>query len=183
MPPTSPSPSTRRPLTAPAARLTLPAIPAVLVALLLGACGTPPELRQSTAPTTPVPTATGVPTPTPPTGTPNAPATLAPTPTGHAATPCRSGPSGDRVVSLLRGPARVLSSDVRVTVRTGPLCAEEWQYTVLQVTGHEELQVVTRGKPTDLELVTAGTDVCGVEVRTIAPSGIRTLACDGTPGA
>ncbi|MCW3816552.1 hypothetical protein ONA91_19080 [Micromonospora sp. DR5-3] len=161
----------------------MPAIPAVLVALLLGACGTPPELRQSTAPTSPVPTATGVPTPTPPTGTPSAPAPLAPTPTEQAAAPCRSGPSADQVVSLLRGPARVLPRDVRATVRTGPLCAEDWQYTVLRVTGHEELQVVTRGKPTDLELVTAGTDVCGVEVRTVAPPGIRTLACDGTSGA
>jgi hypothetical protein len=77
----------------------------------------------------------------------------------------------------------MLPRDVRVTVRTGPLCAGDWQYTVLAVTGHEELQVVTRGKPTELELVTAGTDVCGVEVRAAAPPGIRTLACDGTPGA
>ncbi|MBM0239021.1 hypothetical protein JNW88_21200, partial [Micromonospora sp. ATA32] len=31
---------------------------------------------------------------------------------------------------------------------------------VLAVTGHEELQAVTRGRADDLALVTAGTDVC-----------------------
>ena len=42
--------------------------------------------------------------------------------------------------------------------------------------------MVTRGRPTALKLVTAGTDVCGVEVRAVAP-GIRALACDAVPGA
>lgn len=161
-------------------------LPVALAALLaLAGCGAPPELRHPTASATIAPTASATPTSSP---TPTAPLTpTRPTRTTPApdltATPCRSGPSGDRVVALLRGAARVLPRDVRVTVRTGPLCAEDWQYTVLAVSGHEELQVVTRGRPAALELVTAGTDVCGVEVRAAAPSGIRTLACDGTSGA
>ncbi|NES29793.1 hypothetical protein GCE86_25190 [Micromonospora terminaliae] len=161
-------------------------LPVALAALLaLAGCGAPPELNAPTASVTTAPTASATPTPsaTPAAPvTPTAPARTAPTP-DPTATPCRSGPSGDRVVALLRGRAGVLPRDVRVTVRTGPLCAEGWQYTVLAVSGHEELQVVTRGRPTALELVTAGTDVCGVEVRAAGPSGIRTLACDGTPGA
>ncbi|MEU0152279.1 hypothetical protein [Micromonospora fulviviridis] len=161
-------------------------LPVALAALLaLAGCGAPPELRHPAASTTTLPTTSATPTPGPtPTApvTPTRPVRTAPVP-DPTATPCRSGPSGDRVVALLRGSARVLPRDVRVTVRTGPLCAEGWQYTVLAVSGHEELQVVTRGRPTALELVTAGTDVCGVEVRATGPSGIRTLACDGAPGA
>ncbi|WP_229791915.1 hypothetical protein [Micromonospora fulviviridis] len=161
-------------------------LPVALAALLaLAGCGAPPELRHPTASATTAPTISATPTPTlTPTApvTPTRPTRATPTP-DPTATPCRSGPSADRVVALLRGPARVLPRDVRVTVRTGPLCAEGWQYTVLAVSGHEELQVITRGRPAALELVTAGTDVCGVEVRAAGPSGIRTLACDGTPGA
>lgn len=161
-------------------------LPAVLVALLaLAGCGAPPELRQTATPVvtasagnTPTPT----PTPSAPPAVPTAPAPL-PSPSDLVATACPAGPTGDRVVSLLRGRGGVLPRDVRVTVRSGPLCAGGWQYTVLAVSGHEELQVVTRGKPTALDLVTAGTDVCSVEVRAAGPPGIRTLACDGTPGA
>ncbi|MFU8851351.1 hypothetical protein ACNAW0_10265 [Micromonospora sp. SL1-18] len=154
----------------------------MVAVLALAGCGVPPELQRSAAPAvtaTPTPTAT-------PSATPTAPATRgAPTrspTTAPSAAPCGSGPSGERVIALLRG-ARVLPRNVRVTARTGPLCAEDWQYTVLAVTGHEELQVVTQGKPAALELVTAGTDVCSAEVRATGPPGIRTLACDGTPGA
>ncbi|MET9299547.1 MULTISPECIES: hypothetical protein [Micromonospora] len=158
---------------------------ALLTLLALASCGTPPELRAPPpAAATPVPSASASPspsaTPTPP--VPVLPSTLSPSAPASAA-PCRGRPSGDRIVALLRGSAGVLPRDVRVTVSTGPLCADGWQYTVLSVTGHEELQVVTRGESGTPRLVTAGTDVCGVEVRTVAPAGIRTLACDGTPGA
>jgi hypothetical protein len=158
---------------------------ALLAVLPLTACGTPPELRQPPRQAATTPTATGSPVPVTPTAAPTTPAAppVVATPTDLVATRCADGPSGDRVVRLLRGPAGVLPTAARVTVRTGPLCAGDWQYTVLQVTGHEELQVVTRGRPTALELVTAGTDVCGVQVRAAAPPGIRTLACGGTPGA
>ncbi|MCZ7440722.1 hypothetical protein O7598_30335 [Micromonospora sp. WMMC241] len=166
---------------------TPPRTATLLALLLLTACGQPPELREPPAGTGgPRPTASVAPsgaTPTAP-ATPSAPAVpsapTAPAP-DPAATPCRGAPSGSRIVTLLRGSAGVLPRNVRVTLRTGPLCAEGWHYTVLAVAGHEELQVVTRGRtPT---LVTAGTDVCGVEVRATAPAGIRTLACDGIPGA
>ncbi|MFG1676257.1 hypothetical protein [Micromonospora sp. NPDC049282] len=165
-------------------------LPATLLALLvLTACGRPPELREppadpggprpsvSATPSNPTPTTSAVPS-TP--AVPSAPTAPAPDP---AATPCRGAPSGDRIVALLRGSAGVLPRNVRVTVRAGPLCAEGWHYTVLAVAGHEELQVVTRGRHGTPTLVTAGTDVCGVEVRAAAPPGIRTLACDGIPGA
>ncbi|MFI7213040.1 hypothetical protein [Micromonospora maritima] len=157
----------------------------LLVLLALTACGTPPELREPAASGSPRASASTTPTPSAPPTTPVTPA--APPPTTRApdpaATPCRGKPSGDRIVALLRGSAGVLPRNVRVTVRTGPLCAEGWHYTVLAVTGHEELQVVTRGRSGAPTLVTAGTDVCGVEVRAAGPPGIRTLACDGTPGA
>ncbi|MFI7304336.1 hypothetical protein ACIBM8_14090 [Micromonospora aurantiaca] len=160
---------------------------ALLTVLALAACGTPPELRApppAAATHVPVPSAsvTAGPSATPTPPVPVLPPTLSPSVPASAA-PCRGRPSGDRIVALLRGSAGVLPRDVRVTVSTGPLCAEGWQYTVLSVTGHEELQVVTRGESGTPRLVTAGTDVCGVEVRTVAPAGIRTLACDGTPGA
>ncbi|GAA4577911.1 hypothetical protein GCM10023176_52470 [Micromonospora coerulea] len=176
MPPTPARPTVLRRLTVPVALLTL---------LPLTACGTPPELRQPPGQTGTTPTVTGTPTAPTPSAGPTTPTTPTParTPAGLVATPCPAGPTGQNVVALLRGPAQVLPRDVRVTVRTGPLCADGWQYTVLDVTGHEELQVVTRGRPGALELVTAGTDVCGVEVRAAGPPGIRTLACDGTPGA
>ncbi|MEV1107256.1 hypothetical protein AB0I95_01240 [Micromonospora sp. NPDC049751] len=170
---------------------TAPAWAALLALLTIGAltgCGAPPELRDPTG----VPTGAGSPRPSGPTGvatgTPST-APTAPPPATHAATPepglvattCRNGPTGQRVVQLLQGRASVLPDNVRVRVRTGPLCAGDWQYTVLEVTGHEELQVVTQGGPTALQLVTAGTDVCTIEVRATGPAGIRTLACDPSP--
>lgn len=160
-----------------------------LTAALAG-CGTPPELRDAapgaaaTAAGTPAPATTGPPAaPTAPPA-PTVPPVAPPTSAGSdlVATPCRNGPTGDRVIALLRGTRGVLPPSVRVRVRTGPLCAGEWQYTVLRVTGHEELQVVTRGRPGAPRLVTAGTDVCTVEVRVAGPTGIRTLACDPVPG-
>ncbi|WP_337588087.1 hypothetical protein [Micromonospora lupini] len=174
----------------PVAVRALPLAGALLALLTIGAltgCGAPPELSDPagapsgvSTPTAPGPT--GVPTGTPST----VPSTPLSTPSatrdpGLVATACRNGPTGQRVVQLLRGRASVLPDNVRVRVRTGPLCAGDWQYTVVEVTGHEELQVVTRGRPAAPELVTAGTDVCTIEVRATGPAGIRTLACDEGP--
>ncbi|MEV4662634.1 hypothetical protein AB0J85_11840 [Micromonospora echinofusca] len=165
---------------------------ALLVAVPLAGCGTPPELREpapTTAPTrSAVPaTPSAPPTPLPPTGLPGTGA-VTPTPdSGLVAVPCPDGPSGARIVDLVRGRGGVLPNGVRVRVRTGPLCAGEWHYTVLDVTGHEMLQVVTQGRPGAPRLVTAGTDVCTAEVRAAGPPGIRTRVCDagslGVPGA
>ena len=59
-----------------------------------------------------------------------------------------------------------------------PQCAGTWQYSVVTVTGRDPLAVVTRGAPTALTLVTAGTNVCTIPVRTSAPPGIRKVACE-----
>ncbi|WP_406073682.1 hypothetical protein [Micromonospora sp. NBC_01638] len=164
----------------PAARI-LPVVLALLTVVMLAGCGAPPGLGEPTA----VPTRTAAPTtPGPSTAPATAPPIRAVTPTpdaGLVATACRNGPTGQRVVQLLRGRAGVLPANVRVQVSTGPLCAGDWQFTVLEVTGHEELQVVTRGQPTAPVLVTAGTDVCTIEVRATGPAGIRALACDAGP--
>ncbi|MFI6065754.1 hypothetical protein ACIA47_10865 [Micromonospora sp. NPDC051227] len=157
----------------------------VLAVAALAGCGAPPGLGEPTS----VPTHTAAPTPsgpsTPPATLPTtAPSlgTVTPTPdAGLVATACRNGPTGQRVLQLLRGRAGVLPANVRVQVRTGPLCAGDWQFTVLTVTGHEELQVITRGEPGSPMLVTAGTDVCTIEVRATSPAGIRALACDAGP--
>ncbi|GAA2330460.1 hypothetical protein GCM10010170_008430 [Dactylosporangium salmoneum] len=56
-----------------------------------------------------------------------------------------------------------------VSVQQQPECAGMWQYTVLTVTGSEPLQVITKGEPSALSVVTVGTDPCTVEVRATAP--------------
>ncbi|MEV1144059.1 hypothetical protein [Micromonospora sp. NPDC049799] len=112
------------------------------------------------------------------------PAAVAATPSaGLTAVACADGPSGQRVTELVRGRAGLLPRDATVRVRTGPLCAGDWHYTVLDVTGYEQLHVVTEGPSRSPRLVTAGTDVCTVEVRAAGPPAIRTLACDGDPAA
>ena len=95
-------------------------------------------------------------------------------PESYAVT-CNGKPGVDRVVALLKAKG-VLSGSASATAQEGPLCAGTWQYTVLNVTGQGPLQVVTKGPPTALKLVTFGTDVCSVEVRTEAPFGIRSQA-------
>jgi hypothetical protein len=95
-------------------------------------------------------------------------------PEGYAVS-CAGQPGPAQVVALLKDRGLLRSTDV-VTARTGPLCAGTWQYTVLAVTGREPLQVVTKGPASALALVTAGTDVCSVPVRTEAPAGIVAAA-------
>ncbi|GIJ29026.1 hypothetical protein Vqi01_41880 [Micromonospora qiuiae] len=153
-----------------------------LVALLLAGCGTPPELSDPTPglPTrAATPSATGPAASTPPPTT-GLPATVAPSPTADAglvAAACRGGPTRQRIIDLVRGRRDLLPRDAKVRVRNGPLCAADWQFTALDVTGYEPLQVVTRDQAGTLRLVTAGTDVCSIEVRVTSPPGIRTLAC------
>ena len=149
-------------------------------ALFAAGCGTPPELRPpdgTAAPSPPVtapattPPASPTPPATPPTSSP-------PSPTGFAeavAVPCAGRPGATQVVAVLRR-AGLLSSSTNASVTTGPLCAGTWQWSVIEVAGREPLQVVTRGAPGALRLVTAGTDVCSIPVRTGAPAGIRTAA-------
>ncbi|MDO3705627.1 hypothetical protein Q3W71_28555 [Micromonospora sp. C28SCA-DRY-2] len=166
----------------------------VLVAGLLAGCGTPPELRTASPGPVSTPGRTAAPAPTgtapAPVGPTGLPGLGTPTPTtdpGLVAVACANGPTGARVIDLVRGRGGVLPRDVRVRVSSGPLCAAGWHYTILDVTGHEQLQVVTRGSGSAPRLVTAGTDVCTAEVRAAGPPGIRNLACEGgalgVPGA
>lgn len=156
----------------------------------LAGCGAPPELTEPRG--AGIPTPSGSPTPSGPAvsippvdpGTPHTPsAPPAPTFAEFSAVDCAGRPSGSQVISFLRRTSRLLPSGARVTVTAGPLCAGEWQYTVLQVSGREPLQVVSSGAPDALRLVTAGTDVCSAEVRATAPYGIRSIACDGGTGS
>jgi hypothetical protein len=107
-----------------------------------------------------------------------APSTPSQSPTGFPesyAVTCNGKPGVDRVIALLKAKG-VVGGSATVTAKEGPLCAGTWQYTVLNVTGQGPLQVVTQGPPTALKLVTYGTEVCSVEVRTQAPFGIRSQA-------
>jgi hypothetical protein len=180
----------------PRTRQTVPRVPTlrcllaieILVAAAVAGCGVPPEVRDRAAATgvpdrgpstAPVPTATtGAPVPPTATRPPVAPSRTGFDPT--VAVHCDGEPGGRQVADLLRG-AGMLPAGARVSVTTGPLCAGTWQYTVLTVTRREPLQVISNGPADDLNLITAGTDVCNVPVRTIAPRGIRAIACDGVP--
>lgn len=173
---------------APARAVTRTAALVLAGAIVLTGCGKPPELAARRG--APLPSPSQSPTPsTSPGGTPTASGpprpSASPTPTfgEFTAVDCAGRPSGGQVVSFLRRASRLLPSGAKVTVATGPLCAGDWQYTILQVPDREPLQVVTSGPPNDLELVTAGTNVCSAEVRATAPYGIRSLACDGGVGS
>ncbi|MGW0435298.1 hypothetical protein ACWDV4_22505 [Micromonospora sp. NPDC003197] len=152
-------------------------------AMLLTACGVPPELEppRSTLPTLVSPTVSGPATPTPP---PSVAPTVTSSPTARfpesTATDCQGSPSRAQLTALLRREAGLLPAGTQVTVTTGPLCSGDWQYSVVQVPNREPLQVVTKGAPNALTLVAAGTDVCSIPVRVGAPTGIRFIACERT---
>jgi hypothetical protein len=149
-------------------------------ALFAAGCGSPPELRPPDVTAAPSPPVTA-PATTPP-ALPTLPVTPStsspPSPTGFAeavAVPCAGRPGARQVITVLRR-AGLLSSSANASVTSGPLCAGTWQWSVIEVAGREPLQVVTRGAPGALRLVTAGTDVCSIPVRTGAPAGIRAAA-------
>jgi hypothetical protein len=104
-----------------------------------------------------------------------------PSPTGfseYTAVACAGRVSAAEIVQLLRRQS-VLDATARPTVKTGPLCAGTWQYTVFDVSGHDPLEVVTERQPTGLVLITAGTNPCTARVRGTAPPGILdALKCD-----
>jgi hypothetical protein len=107
--------------------------------------------------------------------------TSSPSPSGFqtlVAVACNGKPTGAQVIALLRRRG-VVPAQVTVTVTKGPLCAGTWQYTEVSMPDAEPIDVVTRGAPQSLALVTAGTDACTAGVRAGAPLGIRTvLGCD-----
>ncbi|HEX5540914.1 MAG TPA: hypothetical protein VFX60_05030 [Micromonospora sp.] len=146
---------------------------------LLVGCGLPPELADpppaTVRPSPPSPSQSpAIPTPEPPVLTTPPETTL--TFSELTAEDCQGRPTARQVIDLLRR-NRLLPQNVTVTVDSSPVCAGNWHYTVVQVPGHEPLQVVSEGAPATLRLVTAGTDVCSIQVRAAAPPGIRSLVC------
>jgi len=144
----------------------------VAVLTMGAACGGPPQVAPApTGPLLPSPQTSG-PSTSPP------PPTLGPgsfTPPAGRAVSCGGEPSAEEILDLLREEG-LLTGDTEATVAEGPLCEQDWQYTVIEVPDRDPLQVVTSGDPGDLTLVTAGTDVCTVDVRVRAPDGIRVAA-------
>lgn len=148
---------------------------AALTAALAG-CGAPGGLAPTPEGSLPAPPTAGPPGSVSPTTGTATPAPGGSTGTGDdTAVDCGGEPDVDSILALLRAET-LLPEDADVTVREGPLCAADWQYTVIAVPDRDPLQVVTSGAPDDLTLVTAGTGVCTVEVRVQAPPGIRNVA-------
>jgi hypothetical protein len=137
-----------------------------------GRVGQPGPVR-SASPSTRTPSTTA------PTGAPTRQpsATSIPTFSEVYAVSCAGYPTADQVVAALRRTgSSVLPAGAQVTVQMAPQCSGTWQYTILGVPQRDPLQVITKGAPAALQLVTAGTDVCTIPVLTEAPYGIRTLA-------
>jgi hypothetical protein len=127
----------------------------------------------------PPPPALNVPDPATPPPPPTTTTAASPSATGFSESyvvPCNGRPSAAQVISAVRRHGSLLTSGVSVTATTGPLCSGIWQYTVLAVPDHEPLQVVTKGAPSSLQFVTAGTNVCTVDVRAGAPVALLTTA-------
>jgi hypothetical protein len=133
----------------------------------------PTSAPQPTRPREPAaePTAPLPPVPTTPSATPS--------PTGFPesyVSPCNGKPSAAQVIAVVRRQPALLAHGATATATVGPLCSGTWQYTVLAVTDREPMQVVTKGRPGSLTFVTAGTDVCTVDVRAEAPVALLTTA-------
>ncbi|MEV4416994.1 hypothetical protein [Catellatospora sp. NPDC049609] len=162
-----------------------PSYPAALAAVclagaaLLSGCGVPPELQPTPGGVVPQPSVSPVPASLPPSFT---LPTLSAPPSGRApfneavATACLGQPSADQVIAAVRKKTSILPGTGNVTVVQQPMCAGTWQYTIVSITDREPLQIVTKGAPTALQVVTAGTDICTIEVRHFAPPGIRIAA-------
>jgi hypothetical protein len=89
---------------------------------------------------------------------------------------CNGRPTGEQVIAAVRRARPNLPAGSGVTVKTGPLCAGVWQYTILTVADSEPLQIMSKGAPTALTVVTAGTDPCSVEVKATAPLALLNAA-------
>ena len=136
-------------------------------------------LPPGTLPTLPyVPPATLPPVTTTTTTPP--PVTTTPKSTVPPALKCRSGPTTAQVLAVLEGLPGIPQQ--QLAVAEGPFCSGSWQFATVQIAGEdpkeaEQIFVVTTGTPTALKVIEAGTDVCSVEVQTMAPAGIRVRAC------
>lgn len=162
----------------PRLRLLLPCSAAALaVGLLLAGCGAPPELTEEPAQVPPPGSATPSATPSPPrSGTPGLPGTPGPGNfPAEIAIACDGQPGPEELLALLQQEDLLTAGDDAEIV-DGPFCSGEWQYAVVTVPDRDPLQVISRGPPDSLELVTAGTDVCTAEVRFQAPEGVQGAA-------
>jgi hypothetical protein len=125
---------------------------------------------QSRAATSPTPISTPV---VPPTrGASAGPSGASASPSGFSEAYvvfCNGRPTGEQVIAAVRKARGNLPTGSGVTIKNQPLCAGIWQYTILNVANSEPLQVMTKGAPQALTVVTAGTDPCSVEVRATAP--------------
>jgi hypothetical protein len=186
-------------------RLTALATPSLAVAVLVAACGAPPEpvptapppaatsaaaasTYPSSYPSAEAPTNSAYPTPTGTLGLPTYPTATLPAVTIRPTTPrpspaprCAHGPTGTQVITVVRAWPGIPTRP-ELDVKQGPFCAGKWQFTVLGQAGKtldqvEPLLVVTTGRPSALRVVEAGADVCSTHVEDAAPSGIRVLAC------
>ena len=186
-------------------RLTALVTRLLAAAVLLAACGTPPEPLPTAppetvgaagagspypsvgvAPTSPAPAETlGLPiypTATPlPTVTTTTTTTTPIPPRPSPAPRCAHGPSAAQVIAVVQARPGIPATPA-LDVKQGPFCAGRWQFTVLGEAGKtldevEPLLVVTTGRPTALTVVEAGADVCSSHVEDAAPAGIRVLAC------
>ncbi len=145
----------------------------------LAGCGVPPELQPPPGTKVPVPSVA------PPTSAPFPPG-FSPRPSGPTAAPtvsvtpfpefssvaCNGRPTGDQVLALVRRQTAINPSKAI----TQPVCAGTWHYTVLEVPERDPLQVLSKGDPAALQLMAIGTDVCTVDVRRQAPTGILLAA-------
>jgi hypothetical protein len=144
------------------------------VALLAAGCGKPPDLREQGVP---VPSPSVITESTrPPLALPSATPTTAPTFSETYYVACLGNPSGEQVVATLRAKTKLLPKTGTIAVTTGPLCSGTWQYTIIQPPGKDALVVVTKGTAAALQIVTAGSDVCTITVRTQAPPGLLAAA-------
>lgn len=173
----------------PVVRAALAAGTALAAAGALASCGVPPELRPKPGssvprPASPVSPSESAGVPSAVVLPPGATALASPEPSfaEEFAVPCGGHPTADQVIAMVRRTGGLLPRTGSVTVMKGPLCAGTWQYTIFAVPGKEPLQVVSRGTPDNLTMVTAGTDVCSIPVRTAAPAGIRNAALCPAPG-
>ncbi|GAA0724394.1 hypothetical protein Drose_37695 [Dactylosporangium roseum] len=128
------------------------------------------------ASTSPTPASTPI---VPPTHAPSAGRSASPSPSTFSevyVVRCNGRPSGEQVIVAVRKFRANLPAGSGVTVQSQPLCAGIWQYTVLNVADREPMQVMTKGSPQALTVVTAGTDPCTVEVKATAPPALLNAA-------
>lgn len=155
----------------------------IVVVLLLGGCvrsgGGSNDSLLPTPPVSPRAQVTAQPPATDAVPAPVLTPSLSPSPTAFSDSyivPCDGSPTGAQVIAVVRRQPDLLPSGATITVRSGPMCTGVWQYTVLTAGDHEPLQVVTKGVPPSITFVTAGTDVCTVDVRANAPVALLDLA-------